>query len=124
MVSSAFVAVKLILVSLVIMSLINQNAVGGWIWRRRCSRRNCGVDAWSQWGPCTRGCPAGTQDRHRHVTRKASCGGSCPYKLDEARSCNYCYNGGIGLDGKSYVLPGQTCYCKNFYIDPCCKQSE
>ena len=128
MTSSAFVALKVILVSLVIVSLFNQNEGRRWWRKRRCGRVNCEMDPWTNWSPtCSSGCPGVTQHRHTHIHRHPSCGGSaCPPSSshEQTWSCNKCYNGGIGHDGNSYAINGVTCYCKNNYIDNCCKTSE
>ena len=49
---------------------------------------NCQVSAWTDWGPCSRPCRGGTQERTRSVTTEPQWGGSrCP-ELTESRPCN------------------------------------
>lgn len=70
--------------------LIDENR--GW-WdtrrrRRRCSPSDCTLSAWSSWGTCSLTCGnGGTQDRHRTILKRQSCGGRC-FRLRETRQCN------------------------------------
>ena len=128
MASSAFVAGKFLLVSLVIVSLFNQNE-GGWWWRR-CKAVNCSLSRWTAWSECTRGCPEGYQHRNREVTKPASCGGSCPPKGDhyDIRNCNKCRDGRI-VDGSSpYGISTTPCLCFNtsaiVYFGSCCEHGK
>lgn len=82
--------------------------------RRRCPVTNCAVSAWYPQNPsCPVTCGKGTQVQWRHVTRGASCGGSCPYPLTHYQTCNKgCPNGGIPSTGR--------CICRSGYSGQCC----
>ena len=82
--------------------------------RRRCPVTNCAVSAWYPQSPsCPVTCGIGTQVQRRHVTRGASCGGSCPYALSHSWTCNKgCPNGGTPISGR--------CICRSGYSGRCC----
>lgn len=54
--------------------------------------RDCTLADWTSWGPCSRECDGGLQERVRHVSEPAVGGGSCPAvtspEREEFLECN------------------------------------
>lgn len=51
--------------------------------------RDCEVDVWSAWAPCSQECGGGSQKRTRDVLiPRYGAGAPCPSPLEETRSCN------------------------------------
>ena len=97
---------------------LSSQVIGCPSWRRRsppsCSATNCVVGWWSQWSTCSHACGAtGVQTRTRSKTQTEKCGGSCPDKLSQSRSCNRysCKNGGTPISGRCSCTPGWTGTC-------------
>lgn len=96
-------------------------------WRRRRRRRSpppcepvdCQVGSWTSWSSCSHQCgTSGVQHRTRTVTQAASCGGSCPYSMDQTDTCN--------RDGCQYggTPHSSGCSCRTGYGGTCCGQGK
>ncbi|XP_046857349.1 neurogenic locus notch homolog protein 2-like isoform X2 [Xenia sp. Carnegie-2017] len=78
-------------------------------------QRNCVVSSWSSWSSCNHKCGnAGVQTRARRKIVKEICGGRCPYRLRQRRSCNRnkCLSRGWSSYGR--------CICYSCWRGKCC----
>ena len=102
----------------IIMTMVIQDCkpiLRQWIRRRRrtrrvvtCSRRDCTVNAFSRWSPCSHQCgKSGIKIRTRSKAQRESCGGRCPFQMKETVACNrLCPNGGTPRNGWCSCRPG------------------
>ena len=111
---------RTVFLSFIVIILMQSVFAINWPWaRRRCSRKNCVWESWSNWGGCNHPCgTAGTQSRNRGISRHPSCGGSgCGGPSSETRDCNrFCYNG--GSPRVAY------CECTEPFWNTCCQSRE
>lgn len=75
---------KLILSVLYVVNLINH------VQLQICGEQeDCVVSGWNKWSECTQTCgDHGTRTRSRTLFRDATCGGICPYNMEETEPCN------------------------------------
>ncbi|XP_031570149.1 cadherin EGF LAG seven-pass G-type receptor 1-like isoform X2 [Actinia tenebrosa] len=101
--------------------------VDSWLSRRRRRRnpipppQNCQVSSWESWSQCSNFCDTGTQSRTRYKTVTESWGGSCPYDLQETRSCGS-YKNGCSGPGSNCNPSNGNCYCSSGYYLATAKQ--